>query len=212
MRITDWEVLGMFKYERESYEVRDVEDELYYNAMFGKVFGIYSPFEVDDTVEFPKKDKLGGVVLKFIGGGSTYFKVQREMPSREEIDSVLEVCKFLQKSFGKYVVAYILCEPHIEIRDIEVQDAENINITYVSSRKNDGDEILLKLTEKLENNEEFTIEDYISKFSVPFMSRKDDDIFQENYSKFIQKYGKSEMGLPSVKDLLKHDIKFNRIF
>ena len=40
MKTTDWEVLGMFKYERESYEVRDGEDELYYNAMFGKVFGI----------------------------------------------------------------------------------------------------------------------------------------------------------------------------
>ena len=212
MKTTDLEVLGMFKYERESYEVRDGEDELYYNAMFGKVFGIYSPFEVDDIVEFPKKDKLGGVVLKFIGAGSAYFKVQREMPSTEEVNSVLEVCKFLQKSFGQYVVAYIICEPYIEIRDIEVPDEENINITYISSRKNDGDEILLKLSEKLENNEEFTIDDYISKFTVPFMSRKDEDEFRENYSKFIEKYRKSEMELPTVKDLLKHDVKFNRIF
>ena len=89
---------------------------------------------------------------------------------------------------------------------------ENINITYISSRKNDGDEILLKLSEKLENNEEFTIDDYISKFTVPFMSRKDEDEFRENYSKFIEKYRKSEMELPTVKDLLKHDVKFNRIF
>nr|WP_295000354.1 hypothetical protein [uncultured Methanobrevibacter sp.] len=202
----------MFKYERESYEVRDAEDELFYNVMFGKVFGIYSPFEVDDTVEFPKKDRFGGVVLKFVGGGSAYFKVQRQMPSMEEIDSVVQVCRFLQKSFGQYVVAYILCEPHIEIRNIKVREDEKINITYVSSRKNDGDEVLLKLTEKLENNEKFTIEDYISKFTVPFMSRKDDDKFQENYSKFIEEYRKSEMELPTVKDLLKHDVKFNRIF
>ncbi len=46
----------MFKYEKENYEVKDREDQLYYEVMFGKVCGVYSPFEIDNDVEFPHKE------------------------------------------------------------------------------------------------------------------------------------------------------------
>ena len=202
----------MFKFEKENYKVKDEEDKLFYDLMFGKVYGIYSPFEVDSSVEFPKKDELGGIVLKFIGGGSAYFKVQREMPSKEEVNSIFEVCKFLQKEFGQYVVSMIHCEPHIEIRDIEVPGTENIDIHFVSSRKNDGNKTLKRLTKKLETNQEFTIDDVTLKFMLPFMSRKDDDEFQAEYFKFIDLYNEKNLDLPDIKDLSRSGMIMNRIF
>lgn len=202
----------MFKYEKENYEVIDKEDQLFYELIFGKVYGIYSPFEVDNNVEFPKKDELGGIVLKFIGGGAAYFKILGRMPTREEVDSILEVCKFLQKTFGEYVIARIHCEPHIEIRDIEVQGSKNIDIHYVSSRKNDGDMMMDRLVKKLEDDEDFTIDDYILKFMLPFMSRKDDDEFQVKYLKFIDLCKQKDLKLPKSSDLSKSDMLMNRFF
>lgn len=202
----------MFKFEKEYYEVKDEEDKLFYELMFGKVYGVYSPFEVDNDVEFPKKDELGGIVLKFIGGGSAYFKVQREMPSKDEVNSIFEVCKFLQREFGEYVVAMIHCEPHIEIRDIAVPGTETIDIHYVSSRKNDAHVTLERLTGKLENDREFNIDDLILKFMLPFMSRKDDDEFQAEYIKFIDLYNEKDLELPDIKDLSRSGMIMNRIF
>ena len=138
----------MFKYEKQNYEVCDEEDEFYYEIMFGKVFGIFSPFEVDNNVDFPRKDELGGIILKFLGGGAGYFKVQHEMPCDDELDAIHEICKFLKNEFGDYVVAYIICEPHIEIRDIDVPGDGDIDVTFISSRKNDGDEVLDGLIRK----------------------------------------------------------------
>ena len=72
----------------------------FFEIMMGQVLKVNSPFEVDRTIDFPHKEELGGVVMKFIGGGSAYFKLQKEMPSEEEVKSVFEVCQFLKESFG----------------------------------------------------------------------------------------------------------------
>lgn len=202
----------MFKYEKEYYEVKDCEDQLYYELMFGKVCGVYSPFEVDSDVEFPHKQKLGGIVLKFIGGGAGYFKIQREMPSNEEVREIFEVCKFLQNSFGEYVVAHILCEPHIEIRDIEVLVDKNIDMTFSSSRKNDGDKLLDDLIKKLERGEKFTIDDFLQKFTVPFMSRCNNDEFQLEFNRLVDLYNKSGVEVPSYEDIPNSRTVFNRIY
>ena len=202
----------MFKYEKETYDVNDEEDQSYYELMFCKVYGIYSPLDMDSEVEFPKKDELGGIVFKFLGGGAAYFKIQRKMPSKKEVNDIFDVCKFLQKSFGEYVVAIIHCEPHIEIREIEVPGTKNIDIHFVSSRKNDGDKVVGDLIKKLEKDEEFTVDDYIQKLMVPFMSRKDDDEFQSKYLKLSMLFKEKELKLPSVNELSSSGMFINRIF
>ena len=74
----------MFDNVAETYGFDLEEEKVYYEIMMVIFFNIYSPFEIDRDVEFPKKDKLGGVVLRFIGGGgATYFKLQKSMPSEE---------------------------------------------------------------------------------------------------------------------------------
>lgn len=200
----------MFKYEKEYYEVRDEEDKAYYKMMFSQVFGIFSPLDLDENLDFPNKEELGGIAFRFIGGGAAYFKVQREMPDKTEVNLILEVCRFLRDSFGEYVVAYILCEPHIEIRDIEVSDEDNIDITFVSSRKNDGDKILKGLIKKLQKNKKFTREDFVLKFVVPFIGRKNDAKFQNNFLKLIKLYEKEDLDLPD--DLIKSNVRINRIY
>ena len=211
MILIDWSDC-MFKYEKENYEVKDLEDRLYYEVMFGKVCGVYSPFEIDNDVEFPHKEKLGGIILKFIGGGAGFFKVQREMPCEDEVENIYEVCKFLQESFGQYVVAHIVCEPHIEIRDIEVPGDENISITFSSSRKNDGDALLDDLTRKIEMGKKFTIDDFLLKFTLPFMSRSNNDEFQSRFNRLVDLYNRSGMEVPSYKDISKSNTTFNRIY
>ena len=196
----------MFKFEKEYYEVKDDEDKIYYQIIFDKICGVYSPFEVDENVDFPGKDELGGIVLKFIGGGAAYFKIQREMPDNDEVNSILEVCKFLQKSFGEYAVGYIYCEPHIEIRDIAVPEYGNICMDFFSSRKNDGDYVLNNLMDKIQKNEQFDVEDFILKFSLPFMSRKDEDEFQLKYQEFVELFNKSDMQIPTPDDIFKSKI------
>ena len=200
----------MFKYEKEYYEVRDEEDKAYYKMMFSQVFGIFSPLDLDENLDFPNKEELGGIAFRFIGGSAAYFKVQREMPDKTEVNLILEGCRFLRDSFGEYVVAYILCEPHIEIRDIEVSDEDNIDITFVSSRKNDGDKILKGLIKKLQKNKKFTREDFVLKFVVPFIGRKNDAKFQNNFLKLIKLYEKEDLDLPD--DLIKSNVRINRIY
>ena len=202
----------MFKYEREYYEVKDEEDEIYYLMMLDKICGIYSPFEVDENVDFPGKDELGGIILKFIGGGAAYFKIQREMPDSDEVNSIYEVCKFLQKSFGEYVVGFICCEPHIEIRDIKVPEDTSIYLDFCSSRKNDGDYTLNDLTRKIKKNQQFDVDDFMLKFLLPFMSRSDDDEFQLKYLDLVELYNKSDMQIPTRKDVLKFDPAFCKEF
>lgn len=202
----------MFKYEKEDYAVNDCEDQLYYEMMFGNVCGVYSPFEIDNDVEYPYKEKLGGIILKFIGGGAGFFKIQREMPSEDEVQEIFEVCKFLQKSFGQYVVAHIICEPHIEIRDIEVLGDENISMTFSSSRKNDGDKLLDVLIKKLEMGKKFTIDDFLLKFTLPFMSRQNNNEFQSKFNRLVDLYNKSGIEVPSYKDISKSNTVFNRIY
>ena len=193
----------MFKFEKEYYEVKDDEDKLYYPIILNKICAIHSPFEVDENVDFPGKDELGGIVLKFIGGGAAYFKIQREMPDNDEVNSILEVCKFLQKSFGEYVVGYIYCEPHIEIENIAIPDYEDIHICFVSSRKTDGDYALNVLMGKIQKNEQFDVEDFIQKFTLPFMGRKDEDEFQLKYQDFVELFNKSDMRILTREDLFK---------
>ena len=178
------------------------EDEFFYNALMSQVFGIFSPFEVDMQMDFPKKEELGGVVLKFIGGGACYFKIQRKMPSPEEVRSMFEIGQFLQKSFGDYILVNVLCTPDIEIRDIDTVDDENIRMNFVSCRKTDGIQVLDLLIDKLEDGS-FTAGHHVFRVIVPFMGRDDEEEFESKYSKFIELYNESDLEPPSLSELSK---------
>ena len=187
----------MFEDITKTYGFDEEEVKIYFEIMFRDIFAVFSPFEVDKDVDFPKKDELGGVVLKFVGGGAAYFKLQKEMPSDEDVRDVYEVCQFLKENFGDYVVARIMCQPHIEIRDIDVSYYDDIDVSYVSVRLNDGDKVLEELFEKLENKEAFTLQDHIQRFILPFMGRKNKDKFKTKYSKFISLLAESKKELPN---------------
>ena len=199
----------MFNYEKTTYEATSQDDENYYWVMMNKLFNIYSPFEVSDE-DFPKKDKIGGVVLKLIGAGAVYFKVQREKPNHKEIKTVDEICKYLQKKHGQYVVAFIICEPHIEIFDID--NSFSKYSTYVSSRKSDGDEILKKLTKKIKSKRNLTSEEHILRVFLPFMSRKNDEEFQKKYDEFVALFNEDCHEIPSFDDLKKTNFETGNIF
>lgn len=196
------------------------EEEMYYKVIMGMILNVHSPFEVDRDFDFPKKDKLGGVVLKFVGGGACYFKLQNEMPSEEEVKEIFEVCQFLKDSFGEYVMARIMCQPHIEIRDLDVSYDETIDVCFVSVRMNDGDSVLEELCEKLNNNEGFTLMDHIQRMVLPFMGRKNRGKFKSKYSKFISLLLKHKNESPDkyklTEDIFKdddnHSLSVNRIF
>jgi len=188
------------------------EDEFFYNAIMNKAFNVFSPFEIDRNVDFPKKDTLGGVVLKYVGGGAAYFKIQREMPSDEELKEIFEIGKFLKESFGEYVTISILCTPDIEIRDIDLSVFEDMAVDFLSIRKNDGDGMLDFLMEKLKSDEEFTVEDHVNMIIVPFMGRNDEEEFQLKYTEFIDLFNEKGIEQPSVSDLNKSRIFYNRWF
>ena len=188
------------------------EDEFFYNAMMSQVFTIFSPFEIDREIDFPKKDELGGVVLKFIGGGGAcYFKIQREMPSPDEVQSLFEIGQFLQESFGDFITLSIVCTPDIEIRDIDVIEDENIHMDFVSCRKSDAMVVLDLLIDKLENGS-FTVADHVFRILVPFMGRKDSEEFESRYCEFLDLYDKSNIESPSAGDLAKIRFCANRWF
>lgn len=192
----------MMFYKKKSPELELEEDEIFYWVMMNEVFNIYSPFEIED-VDFPKKDEIGGVVLKLVGGGAVYFKIQHEMPSDEEVKSVYEACQFLKESFGDYIRACIICEPHIEIRDIDVLGDESIVMNYASARSSNGDAALEILTKKLENKQRFTASDHVLRIILPFMGRDDDKEFRSDYSRFLSLYSQNKKELPRAYILTK---------
>ncbi len=188
----------MMFYKKKSSELELEENEIFYWVVMNEIFGIYSPFEICEDIDFPNKEEIGGIVLKFIGGGAAYFKIQRKMPSDEEVKSVYETCQFLKESFGDYICACIVCEPDIKIQNINVLGDENIHIRYVSARKNNGDAALEILTKKLENKQRFTLSDHILRIILPFMGRVDDKEFRLNYDKFLSLYSKNKKELPNA--------------
>lgn len=188
------------------------ENEFFYNVMMTQGFNIHSPFEVRKDIDFPKKDELGGVVLKFIGGGAAYFKIQSQMPSEDEVQSIFEVGQFLQESFGDYVVLSILCTPDIEIRDIGVLYNNYFETEFLSLRKNDGIEILDSFIDKLENDREFTIDDHILRIFLPFTGRNNEEEFECKYLKFLDLFAKSDLKEPPISSLAQSDCACIRWF
>ena len=188
------------------------EEEFFYNVMMGQAFNVPSPFEIRKDIDFPKKDELGGVVLKFIGSGAAYFKIQTEMPTEEEVRSIFEVGQFLYESFGGYVVLKIVCTPDIEIRNIQPLSDDHFDTDFLSIRKLDGIEVLELLIGKLENNEDFTIDDHILRIFLPFTGRKSEEEFECKYSRFLDLYAESGLETPQVGSLSKSNISFVRWF
>lgn len=186
------------------------EDEFFYNALVYKVFNIFSPFEVDREFDFPKKDELGGVVLKFIGGGACYFKIQREMPSPEEVQSLYEIGLFLRKSLWEYVAMCILCTPDIEIRDIEVPGDENVSMDFLSIRKSDAIDTLDVLIENLKDNNDLTVSEHVYRILIPFMTIRDSDEYESKHSEFLRLLDECDIDPPNVTDLENANLCANR--
>ena len=184
------------------------EKEFFYTLLLNNHARTFSPFEIDEEVDFPKKDELGGDIIKFIGGGSGYIKIQTEMPSPEEVEDVRQVALFLKKKFGDYVVVQVLCTPDIEIYDINIDKFVGISVDYMSARKSKGDLVIDDLLSKLENNEELSQSDHFFRIFLPFMGRNNDSEFEIKYSKIIDLYSKSNQELPSVLNLSKFDFLF----
>jgi hypothetical protein len=193
-------------------KIGEGEEEFFYNVMMSPGFNIHSPFEVRKDIDFPNKEELGGVVLKFIGGGAAYFKIQKEMPSQEEVQSIFEVGQFLQESFGDYVALCILCTLDIEIRDIEVLYNDYFSTDFLSLRKLDGIEVLDSLIDKLENNKDFTIDDHILRIFLPFAGRINEDEFECKCSKFLDLYARSGLETPPVSRLVESNFPIARWF
>lgn len=181
--------------------LNEEEKEFFFKKLINNTYGIYSPFEIDETVDFPKKDELGGVILKFIGGGATYFKIQTEMPSEEEVKSIYEVGLFLKENFGTYVLIKVLCCPHIEIYDINVEIYPDMDMDFASMRKSYGDEALEILTRKLEKGMDFTEEEHFIRFLLPFMGRRDEEEFSLKYAQFQELAEKSSLEVPEAVEL-----------
>ena len=191
--------------------LNDEEKEFFAKELMNNLFGVFSPFELDENADFPEKDELGGVVLKFIGGGAAYLKIQTEMPTEDEVESIHDVGRFLRDSFGEYVIISVLCTPDIEIHDINLDDFTDMQVDFASARKSKGDLALEILCEKLRNNEKFTEKDYYYMFLLPFMGREDNEEFEIKYSKFLESLKSTDLELPTECNLNLYNV-WDRIF
>lgn len=188
------------------------EREFFAKELMMNNYGIFSPYEYDEDVDFPKKDELGGVVLRFIGGGAAYLKIQTHMPSEEEVKDIHNVGKFLMESFGEYVVISVLCTPDIEIYDINVDDFVDMHVDFASARKSNGDLALKILTEKLKCDRKFTEEDHYWRFLLPFMGHKDYKEFERKFSEFLELYNNANMELPEECNLDTYNVWLRMLY
>ncbi len=94
-------------------------------------------------------------------------------------------------------------------------------MTYISLRKSNSKGVIEDLTKKVKNKEEFSIEDHIMRFLVPFMGRINNAKFKKKYLKFLSLFLDAKEELPNSYNLVKFaesrnkqksSVKFNRIF
>lgn len=151
------------------------DEKIFHMIVLRFVFNELKPFEVRDDIEIPDNGK--GVALLFYDGRIGYFKIQKNELDDGEIESVFDVCRFLEDKFGGQIEAYLLCYPEVGFVKCQGCKEENITVRFASLKNYSGDIIVALLKNKRENNEEFTLEDYVFHMLLPYMGYRDRDEF-----------------------------------
>lgn len=161
------------------------DDALFQRVVLQAVFREKEPFEVRKDIEIPNNENSNGAVISFDDGRIGYFKVQSDLLSDDEYESILEACYFLQDKFGGSIVAYILCRPEVEIRPYEGIQRDGITLMLTGLLNYDGDAILEMLENKRRNGLKFTPQDHVFHIILPFMSCRDRETFLPKYQHYM---------------------------
>lgn len=149
-------------------------------------------FQVREDIELPQSEDDDGVVLMFQGGDVVYFKTLDGDVTDKELQSVYEVCSYLEGLFNRHIKAYVVFPPDKDVKVDKIEGDAKVTIIFSTLRNDDGEEILERLESKLKNHEEFTYSDSIDHMLLPYTGFKNRNVFDEkfeNYMNLVEEYG-----------------------
>ncbi|WP_462316697.1 hypothetical protein [Methanobrevibacter sp.] len=190
-------MFGIYSNQRLSKEESKIlkenpDDYNWYCIYVQTIFRDRRFFQVREDIELPQSEDDDGVVLMFQGGDVVYFKTMDGDVTNEEVQSVYDVCSYLEGLFNRPIKAYVVFPPDGEIKADKIEGDGEVTIVFSTLRNDDGEEIIERLESKLKNHEEFTIPDSIDHMLLPYTGFKDRKVFDEkfkNYMKLVMEYG-----------------------
>ena len=159
------------------------DDYIWYMIVNATLFKDTRFFEIRDDIKIPNDND--GRVLIYEKGDVVYSKTLDQKDLDEEIKEIKKSCSYLADLFEDHIDAYIAHTANCK-RDM-VKECDDINCTIhlKSSDKNNGEEIISKLENKIKNNEKFDTEDSVDHILLPFIGSDDLKSFNKKYSHYM---------------------------
>lgn len=162
------------------------DDYNWYCVIVQSIFKDERFFQVREDIELPQDDDDNGVVLIFEGGDVVYLKSIDDEVTDEKLESIYNVCRFLEDKFNRPINAYVPCTP---FKDLDLKfktDVGNVTIFFSHINTQNAELLIDKLSEKLQNDEAFTVSDSIDHMLIPYTSYRDKKVFDEKYQQYMK--------------------------
>lgn len=154
----------------------DPDDYIWYMVYLKSVFKDARPFQVREDIELP--DNGEGVIVMF-PGEVAYFRTLTGDATQREADEITRVCLYMEDLFGCPINAYVVCPPDAIISVDGLEGEGHVTINFSILMNDDGERIIDELQGKLENHEEFTVDDSASHMLLPYTGFKNKAEFRE---------------------------------
>lgn len=172
--------------KQESRILKDNPDDYnWYCIYMQTVFRDGRFFQVREDIKLPQEENDDGVVLMVQGGEIIYFKTLDRDVNSEEVESIFQVCSYLEKKFHQPIKSYVVMPPDCEVKTDKIDGDGEITIVFSKLGNDDGEEIIERLENKLKNHEEFTYSDSIDHMLLPYTGFKDKKVFMEKFRKYM---------------------------
>ena len=183
-------MFGIYSNKRLTESERNVlnsnpDDYNWYCVIVQSIFKNGTFFQVREDIKLPQKEDDNGVVLFFEREDVVYLKSIDGEVADEEVESILEVCKFLLEKFGRPITAYIPCRPFEKINVDVVKDCSDITMIFSYIKVDNGEKIIERLENKLLRNEKFTVPDSIDHMLLPYTGYKNKEVFEEKFKHYM---------------------------
>lgn len=162
------------------------DDLNWYCVVVQTVFKDNRFFQIREDIKLPQNDDDNGVVLIFEGGDIVYFKSIDGEITETEVESITNVCTYLEEKFNRPITAYVPCSPFKNLNIDFEKNGKDITIMFSYLLVDDAEDIVDKLENKLKNNEEFTISDSIDHMTLPFRGYRDKQVFEEKFKHYME--------------------------
>ena len=186
-------MFGIYSNQRLTERERKIlyehpDDYNWYMVVLSQIFNDPRFFQVREDIKLPQSEDDDGVVLIFDDGEVVYFKTIGGEVRKRDVESIIEVCSFLEDQFNQPIVAYVVCPTEFWDVDIESMDCYcKFKIVFSAIKSDDGEEIIEKLEEKLDSNQKFTFEDTVDHILLPFTGYNDKDVFEKKFKHYMNK-------------------------